>query len=238
MKKIIVFLLAIIVVLQSHSQNSVRVGFSFHPGISGLTNRIETDNNIKGQIYEGARFSTFSNLYADYKLIKGLRLYVGLGYTILNFDFIQKKENYEPGFLEDVFPEMKFWINTEYTLKSFFYSLPMGISYDFKLNEKLIIQTKLGLCLNYLDYYYIKFDAYYTTLPKESRTDYFEEINTYMHNVDIGIGLNYALFPKLSFVFQPNLKYFIAKTDDLCPIIEGNYYNIRLEFGILYTFNP
>lgn len=235
MKRVIVVLLFITVELQSYSQSSARIGFSFHPGLSGLTNRIETDNNIKGQIYEGPRFSTFTNLYADYKLIKGLRLYAGIGYTILNFDFIQEKENYEQGYLEDVFPEMKFWIKTEFSLKSFFYSLPMGINYDFKLNEKLILRTKLGLCLNYLDYYYIKLNAYYTTFSPKSRTQYYEEINTYMHNIDFGVGFDYAIFPKLSFVCQPNLKYFITNTDDICPIIEGNYYNIGLDIGILYT---
>lgn len=223
----------IVVVLQSYSQTSVRVGFSFHPGISGLTNRIETDSNIKGQIYDGARLSTFSNLYADYNLIKGLRLYAGLGYTILNFDYSQKRENYEPEYLEDAFPIP--WTKTEYTLKSFFYSLPIGISYDFKMNDKLVLRTKLGLCLNYLDYYYIKTDAYYTTLPNETQTYYFDDINTYMHNIDFGIGLDYAMFPRLNFVFQPNLKYFISRTKDIFPIIEGNYYSISLELGIHYT---
>ncbi len=230
MKKTTLLIIVITFSQLSFSQEKWSVGLSFEPGTSGLTQRTEYGFSDTVQLYIGSNYSYSISGIVDFKVNNKFHISSGINYNKLSYSWGIKREYYDPEFLN--LAANPNWLSNTYTTHYNLLSIPLNIQFNIKTFNKFDFYLKGGLSANYL------FDTNTSVVEEYENETKDTSLTTHIKkgfklSANIGVGLNYAINSRFKIVMEPSIEYFIKKTENTVPL-NGHFYNIGVNFGIIY----
>ncbi len=241
MKKILLVIIATAFVQFSFAQSRWSFGFLFEPGISGLTHRVEdTGQPDSVKFYFGPKYSYSIGGMTDLKFNNRFHLSTGINFKKMSFSLGQKREDMDT-FMLNIFAQsdtsllhiQKWTLIPSY----YFISVPINLKYYLNPLKKTNIFFVAGLTINYLfegNGIWINEYDYGTDANKWKQKPYSETSKKFYLSLQLGMGVNYTITNQFKIFLSPSFQYFIKKTENGFPI-NGNFYNIGVQIGILYS---